>query len=410
MVGPTAAGKSALAVGLALALGGEVINADSMQLYRGMDIGTAKLTAQERRGVPHHLLDIWDVRQAASVADYQRLARAVIDRRHRARPGTDPGRRVRPVHSRGPRRPELPRHRPGRPRAPRNRTGRRGRRRPAHPAGRPRPGRGRGDPAQQRPPDRPRAGGDRDLRPPLYRDAPGVRVVPPRRVQIGVRVPREELDRRIAARVDAMWQAGFEDEVRRLERDGLREGRTASRALGYAQMLRHLAGEWTLEQARDGDHPGHPPVRPPPGILVPPRPPHHLARRRSPAMTADPFSARRSPPSPRCRNRKGLPVPLPDRPAHISPRCGRGSSRPMPGLARRQAAGVPARIRGRVVPRSHNARTIAALASNPGCARGQPHRGWPRKATELRPKPQSLSRLPSAYTLLLILQWSRRLW
>ena len=70
-------------------------------------------------------------------------------------------------------------------------------------------------------------------------------------VQIGVRVPREELDRRIETRVDAMWRGGFEDEVRRLERGGLREGRTASRALGYAQMLRHLAGEWTLPQARD---------------------------------------------------------------------------------------------------------------------------------------------------------------
>ncbi len=79
VVGPTAAGKSALAVRLALELGGEVINADSMQLYRGMDIGTAKLTAAERGGVPHHLLDLWDVRQAANVADYQRLARAVIE-------------------------------------------------------------------------------------------------------------------------------------------------------------------------------------------------------------------------------------------------------------------------------------------------------------------------------------------
>src|ERR1700749_1009616 len=76
VVGPTAAGKSGLAVELALALGGEVINADSMQVYRGMDIGTAKLTPAERRGVPHHLLDIWDVRQPANVADYQRLARA----------------------------------------------------------------------------------------------------------------------------------------------------------------------------------------------------------------------------------------------------------------------------------------------------------------------------------------------
>jgi tRNA dimethylallyltransferase len=70
-------------------------------------------------------------------------------------------------------------------------------------------------------------------------------------VQIAVHVPRAELDQRIAGRVDAMWLAGFEAEVRRLESQGLREGRTASRALGYAQMLRHLAGEWTLEQARD---------------------------------------------------------------------------------------------------------------------------------------------------------------
>ena len=70
-------------------------------------------------------------------------------------------------------------------------------------------------------------------------------------VQIGVRVRRDELDRRIAGRVDAMWAGGFEDEVRRLERAGLRDGRTASRALGYAQMLRYLAGEWTLAQARE---------------------------------------------------------------------------------------------------------------------------------------------------------------
>src|SRR6202035_5772374 len=78
VVGATTAGKSDLAVDLALALDGEVINADSMQLYRGMDIGTAKLTVEERRGVPHHLLDVWDVTQAASVAEYQDLADAVI--------------------------------------------------------------------------------------------------------------------------------------------------------------------------------------------------------------------------------------------------------------------------------------------------------------------------------------------
>src|SRR5262249_9688266 len=73
-----AAGKSELALRLSLALGGEVINADSMQLYAGMDIGTAKLSPAQRRDVPHHLLDVWDVRQTASVATYQRLARAAI--------------------------------------------------------------------------------------------------------------------------------------------------------------------------------------------------------------------------------------------------------------------------------------------------------------------------------------------
>src|ERR1035437_1890255 len=78
VVGPTAAGKSDLALGLALAPGGEIVNADSMQLYAGMDIGTAKLTVEQRRGVPHHLLDIWDVRRTANVADYPRMARHVI--------------------------------------------------------------------------------------------------------------------------------------------------------------------------------------------------------------------------------------------------------------------------------------------------------------------------------------------
>jgi tRNA dimethylallyltransferase len=70
VVGATAAGKSDLAVELALRLHGEAINVDSMQLYRGMDIGTAKLAVAERRGVAHHLLDIWEVTQPASVAEY----------------------------------------------------------------------------------------------------------------------------------------------------------------------------------------------------------------------------------------------------------------------------------------------------------------------------------------------------
>ena len=79
VVGPTGAGKSALALDLALELGGEIINADSMQLYRGMDIGTAKVPIAERRGIRHHLLDVWDVTHTADVAAYQRHARAVVD-------------------------------------------------------------------------------------------------------------------------------------------------------------------------------------------------------------------------------------------------------------------------------------------------------------------------------------------
>src|SRR3954452_17656146 len=75
VVGPTAAGKSALGIALAQELGGEVVNADSMQLYRGMDIGTAKLSLAQRDGVPHHVLDIWDVTEPASVAEYQKAAR-----------------------------------------------------------------------------------------------------------------------------------------------------------------------------------------------------------------------------------------------------------------------------------------------------------------------------------------------
>jgi len=78
VVGPTATGKSDLAVALAQRLDGEVVNADSMQLYAGMDIGTAKLPPGERGGVEHHLLDIWPIRKSAAVAEYQAIARLAI--------------------------------------------------------------------------------------------------------------------------------------------------------------------------------------------------------------------------------------------------------------------------------------------------------------------------------------------
>ncbi|AIA06325.1 tRNA (adenosine(37)-N6)-dimethylallyltransferase MiaA [Streptomyces noursei] len=250
VVGPTAAGKSDLGVALAQHLGGEVINADSMQLYRGMDIGTAKLTPEEQQGVPHRLLDIWDVTRAANVAEYQRLARAEIDRLLAEGrtpvlvggsglyvrgaldalefPGTDPAVRARleaelaelgsgALHAR----------------------------------------------LAEADPEAGRAilagNGRRIVRAlevieitgrPFTANLPGHEAVYDT-LQIGVDVERPELDERIATRVDRMWEAGLVDEVRRLAAEGLREGRTASRALGYQQVLDYLAGECTEQAARD---------------------------------------------------------------------------------------------------------------------------------------------------------------
>ncbi|MFI6088917.1 tRNA (adenosine(37)-N6)-dimethylallyltransferase MiaA [Streptomyces sp. NPDC051218] len=249
VVGPTAAGKSDLGVFLAQRLGGEVVNADSMQLYRGMDIGTAKLTLEERDGVPHHLLDIWDVTEAASVAEYQKLARAAIDRLladgrwpilvggsglyvrgavdHLEFPGTDPSVRARLEE-------ELTLHGPGVLHA---------RLAAAD------PGAGRAILPSN---------GRRIVRAlevieitgkPFTANLPGHDSVYDT-VQIGVDVGRPELDERIATRVDRMWDAGLVDEVRALEAAGLREGRTASRALGYQQVLAALAGECTDDEAR----------------------------------------------------------------------------------------------------------------------------------------------------------------
>ena len=253
VVGATGVGKSELSLRLARELGGEVINADSMQLYRGMDIGTGKLTAAERGAVPHHLLDIWDVTETASVSEYQRLARAVIaDVQARGRtailvggsglyvraaidnlrfPGTDPALRARLEG-------ELAAFGP---------SVLHGRLAAADPAAAAAilPGNGR-----------------RIVRAlevielsgrPFSATLPGYDAVLPA-VQIGLSVPRRLLDERIAARVRRMWQDGLVDEVRRLAGTGapgggLRAGLTASRALGYAQVLRYLDGDWTLAEA-----------------------------------------------------------------------------------------------------------------------------------------------------------------
>jgi tRNA dimethylallyltransferase len=249
VVGATATGKSALAVEVAIELGGEVINADSMQLYRGMDIGTAKVTEQERRGVPHHLLDIWDVTTPASVAEYQRRVDPVIeDITARGKlpilvggsglyiraalgeldfPGTDPQVRARLEK-------ELAETGPGP-------LHERLRERDPEAAGQILPSNGRrivralevveisGSSFSAK---MPKYGGGRPA------------------LQVGLAIPRPQLDQRVAERVDRMWAAGLVDEVRKLERHGLRDGRTASRALGYAQVLRFLAGEWTEAEAK----------------------------------------------------------------------------------------------------------------------------------------------------------------
>ncbi len=254
IAGATASGKSALGVALAQRLAdqgrpGEVINADSMQLYRGMDIGTAKITAEEMEGVPHHLLDVLDITEEASVAAYQQQAREVIAA-IRARgntpvmvggsglyiraatdviefPPTDPQLRdelTRKLHDQGAAalREEL------------------------------------------RAVDPESASVIKDDRR-LVRALEVVRLTGrtfssymPQRVyepalaevvQLGLSVPREQLHERIAQRVDLMAEQGLLAEVRRLDQQGLRHGRTASRAIGYQQHLQVLDGELTEAEA-----------------------------------------------------------------------------------------------------------------------------------------------------------------
>lgn len=249
VIGPTATGKSALAIELALRLGGEIINADAMQLYRGMDIGTAKVPVHEREGVPHHMLDVLEVTETASVAAYQRQARGVVERLLAAGtrpvlvggsglyvqavldelrfPGTDPAIRAgwqaeaerigaQELHRRLAERDPaaaasiLPSNtrRIVRALEVMELTGR------PFSANLPEPG------------------------PPRYGT-----------VLIGIDRPVDELDVRVDARVLEMFELGLVDEVRALAARGLRDGRTASRALGYQQVLAALDGDGDLDAA-----------------------------------------------------------------------------------------------------------------------------------------------------------------
>jgi tRNA dimethylallyltransferase len=250
--GATATGKSDLAVALAQEIGAEIVNADSMQVYQGMDIGTAKLSHAERGGITHHLLDVLTVKQDSTVAWYQELARKTIDEIHsRGRdaiivggtglyikaivddlnfPDTDPVVRSRlelEAIEQGPaalfQRLETL------------------------------------DPAAALAIDR--ANTRRIIRAlevieitgqPFTANLPREESSRYRAAfHFGLSQDRESLDIRVSNRVDSMWDAGLISEVEALVGHGLREGVTAQKALGYAQVLQMLDGVLTSDQARE---------------------------------------------------------------------------------------------------------------------------------------------------------------
>ena len=250
--GATATGKSDLAVALAQEIGGEIVNADSMQVYEGMDIGTAKLTLEERKGITHHLLDVLTVRQDSTVAWYQEVARKTIDEIHQRGqnaiivggtglyikaivddlnfPDTDPVIRSRlelEAIEQGSavlfaRLEKL-------------------------------------DPAAALAIDR--ANTRRIVRALEVIEITGQPFTAnlpreassryPHALHFGLSQDRESLDVRVSARVDAMWEAGLVEEVEGLALTGLREGVTAQKALGYAQVLQMMDGLLTSDQARE---------------------------------------------------------------------------------------------------------------------------------------------------------------
>jgi tRNA dimethylallyltransferase len=250
IAGATATGKSALSVALAESIDAEIINADSMQVYRGMDIGTAKITLDERRGIRHHMLDALEVNQDATVAWYQSEARAAIDEIHsRGKnvvmvggtglyikavidelnfPDTDPMVR----HTLNKEAEEL------------------------------------GidamferleklDPAAALAIDR--ANLRRIIRAlevieitgePFTANLPRQESIRyPHAQQFGLVMNREDLSERIDVRVNAMFEQGLVAEVERLIEAGLLQGRTAQRALGYSQVVAYLQNELSLDAA-----------------------------------------------------------------------------------------------------------------------------------------------------------------
>lgn len=252
IAGATATGKSDLSLAIAKEIGAEVVNADSMQLYRGMDIGTAKLSLVERLGIPHHMIDLLDVDQDSSVADYQSQARKIIDRILTSGSSVvvvgGTGLYIKALLD------ELD-----------------------FPETNPEVRRRLLDEAMQ--------AGSEVMHQRLTRLDPAAAVAIPkenlRRIvralevieitgkpftahlpregrsyypearQVGLVMDRETLRERIDRRVDQMWAKGLVDEVRNLIENGLLNGKTARAAIGYAQVVSLIEGKMSEEEARE---------------------------------------------------------------------------------------------------------------------------------------------------------------
>ena len=249
IVGPTAVGKTQLSLDVAEEFSSQIINADSMQLYHGMDIGTAKLPVSERRGIKHHMLDVLDVTQTANVADYQRDARKIVQELNESGigcvvvggsglfvqalledmqfPGSDPEIRERLTKEAEEIGPEVIYQRLVEldPIAAQNIL-----------------------PGNTRRVIRALEVIELTGQAPVTTLQQLTEVVPS--IRIGIKLDRAQLDERITKRVDLMWEQGLVDEVRHLETLGIRNGLTASKALGYAQVLQALDGQISMEEAK----------------------------------------------------------------------------------------------------------------------------------------------------------------
>ena len=250
LAGATATGKSSLSVELAQAIDAEIINADSMQVYRGMDIGTAKISIEERQGIPHHMLDVLDVNQDSTVAWYQSSAREVIDEIHSR------GKSVVMVGGTGlyikavidelnfPDTDPMVRHTLNKEAEDLGIDAMFARLEKL-------------DPAAAIAIDR--ANLRRIIRAlevieitgkPFTANLPREESIRyPDARQFGLVMDRELLSERIDQRVSTMFENGFVEEVQKLMSSGLLEGRTAQRALGYSQIVSHLKGETSLDAA-----------------------------------------------------------------------------------------------------------------------------------------------------------------